>query len=651
MGRIGLFSFSSNTIAGYRRIAGGPRRGVLTPHPSTARMIVRIRKETKRYEHTSGLGLMEKVKQLKQRVATGESPLAVDVVSTSFALTCEALRRQTGMTFYDVQLAGGLVLAAGAIAEIQTGEGKTITASLPAVLHALTGRGVHVATTNDYLSQRDYFALKPVYESLGLTTGLLKPRRPAVEKQAAYAADITYGPGYEFGFDFLRDQVALRARYRAPLGERYVSIMRGIVTSEKPLTQRGLAFVIIDEADSVLIDEANTPLILSGERSGAATSTELYQYAREVAMHLNACDFVIDHGKRLIHFTDAGRRHVGETFAARPTGRLARPWRQLVDHALRAEHLLQRDVDYVILEGTVQIVDPNTGRLHDERTWSGGLHQAVEVKEQVNVTPESQTQARITRQRYLGFYDAMCGLTGTAVGSESELRAFYKLPVVRIPTHKPCRRMLLAPRAFATCDAKFQAIVDDVRRRSTANQPVLIGTRSIAESHHLSTLLKRHGIQHVVLNGLQDEEEASIVARAGKAGAVTVATNVAGRGTDIQLDEAARKTGGLHVIAAEPHVVRRVDRQLAGRAARQGDPGSCQTFVSADDRLIATHAMKLGQRIRRDADLAGEFRADVRTAIRHAQSASEQQAVKQRQAMVDHDQWLESVQRTLARRA
>ena len=335
---------------------------------STNRLIERIRLEADKLKGQSDQRLAASADQLRQRIGAGQDIRSIDIVCRSFALTTEALRRQTGMTYYDVQLAGGLVLAAGAIAEIQTGEGKTITTALPAVLHGLTGRGVHVATTNEYLSKRDHDELAPIYKALGLTTGLLKSQSQLAENRHTYAADITYGPGYEFGFDFLKDQLTIRRRHQEPLGQRFLRKMQGVTVRETPLAQRGHAFAIIDEADSVLIDEATTPLILSGGRSSAATSQSMYQYARRIAIELRDEDFEYDLGKRTVKLHSSGWESVHQAFNNRPTGRLARPWSQLIEHALRAEHILQRDVDYVVRDDKVMIVDQNTGRIHDERT-------------------------------------------------------------------------------------------------------------------------------------------------------------------------------------------------------------------------------------------------------------------------------------------
>lgn len=643
---------SQPTITSYRGITGQPKRGVQSVGKSTQDWIQRVRARGRQLASLDDRTFRASAARCRDRIRSRDDAAVLDNAIESFALTGEALRRTTGMSYYDVQLCGGFVLAAGTIAEIQTGEGKTITTALPTVLHAWSQRGVHVATTNDYLSRRDHDELKPVYDLLGFSVGLLQPQGPVEEKIKAYACDITYGPGYEFGFDFLKDQLALRSRHRTRLGERFLRSLQGIDSREATPAQRGHAFAIIDEADSVLIDEATTPLILAGGKSSAATSPALYQFARRVSMDLSEDDdYIIDPIKRSIRLTPDGWKRIHRSFDSRPPGQLARPWSQLVVNALRAERILQRDVDYVVQEGQVMIVDQNTGRIHDERKWSSGLHQAVEAKEQVEMTDENETHARITRQRYIGFYEGVAGLTGTASDSESELREFYRLPVVRIETNKPCVRQPLPLRCFDTCQRKFDAIADDAAGRSRRGQPVLIGTGTIQESKLLSQRLTEQGLTHIVLNGLQDEEEASIVRRAGVAGAVTVATNMAGRGTDIKPDAQALAAGGLHVAAAAMHGCQRVDRQLAGRAARQGDPGSCQFYAAADDEMIQSRDPDLAAKMRASAGPTGQCRKDFSVALRRLQRQAEADALMQRQRMVAHDDWMESVQSSLARRA
>lgn len=636
----------------YRGWFGRPHWHVRAHPASCARLVDGIRQQARRVRSLNSKQLSDQTACLRERVIAAEPVTSEAIAVTSFALTTEAVRRATGITYFDVQLMGGLVLAVGAVAEIQTGEGKTIVTALPAVLHALCGKGVHVATTNDYLSRRDFEEMKAAYELLGLTTGLIQPQGTPEEKTEAYSCDITYGPGYEFGFDFLRDQLTLRSRFVEPLGARHLQRMRGQQFATDRLAQRGHAFAIIDEADSVLIDEATTPLILSGCDATARTDAALYCFARNVAGRLEKeRDFEIDKASQAVALTAVGWATIHQAFHSRPAGHLARPWSLVVEHTLRAEHLLYRDVDYVVNDGQVKIVDQHTGRIHDERKWRAGLHQAVEVKEGLEPTEEKQTQARVTRQRFCQFYERMCGLTGTARGGESEFREFYSLPVVVVPTNRPCIRDVLPSRFFATKASKYEHLAADAADRLRRGQPILIGTRTIRESRAVSQALDGIGVPHTVLNGLQDTGEAAIVSRAGVSATVTVATNMAGRGTDIRLDGTARRAGGLHVAAAGFHESRRVDRQLAGRAARQGDPGSCQFWASADDDLFVNHAPALCARLQRITQRGGETRDDFNEAVRDLQLRLEQNGLESRRRMVAHDKWLESVQSTLARRA
>ncbi|KAA5542729.1 preprotein translocase subunit SecA [Roseiconus nitratireducens] len=645
-----------STIASYRSFIGSPLRGVQSVHPMTLRWINDVRR---RAESLSTLGeaeLRSAADALRHRMrSAGSGPhitSQLDHVIESFALTGEALRRATGMNYYDVQWMGGFVLAAGVVAEIQTGEGKTVTTALPSVLHAWGGRGVHIATTNEYLSRRDYETLLPVYQTLGLSVGHLESGASPEEKRMAYACDLTYGPGYEFGFDFLRDQLAIRADAHRPLGDRYLRQLQGIADGHQ-VCQRELSMAIVDEADSVLIDEATIPLVLGGGPRETPVSPSTYHRARDMAKSLREPeDFLLDASNRRVALTPGGRQRVSAQLPTSETSLLlTRPWTQMVENALAAEHLFSRDTEYVVSDGKLMIVDPHTGRIHPERTWSRGMHQAVEAKEQLDITAENETQGRVTRQRFMQCYDRVAGLTGTAAGSEGELREFYDLPVVRIPTHRPSAGRHLPTRAFASREEKFRAVIEDTVGRARAGQPVLIGTRTIAESRRLSERFSAQGITHAVLNGVQTEQEAKIVARAGIAATVTVATNMAGRGTDIRLDDAARRAGGLHVASTELQPSARVDRQLAGRSARQGDPGSYQRFVSAEDPLIQAHDADLAARILAAADPSGECRQRIADRLDALQQTIDSKLVEQRRQMVAHDDWLVSVQSALARRA
>ncbi len=565
----------------------------------------------------------------------------------AFALIAEAVRRTLSKTYYDVQLMGGIELTQGRIVQMQTGEGKTLTTALPAFVHSLTGEGVHVATTNAYLARRDCEELRTAFELLGVRVGLLPDEHDDQQKRAAYSCDVTFGTGYEFGFDFLRDQLNLRNRPRLPLGLRHLTTLMGYRQYFAEPLQRQHVFCVIDEADSVLIDEATMPLILS-TGSGIPARPEVYQLAHLVAEELREdADFTLHHTDRTIQLTDSGWQRVHEVLLDHPDLPLARHWSVYVRNALHARMLLQRDVDYVVLEGTIRIVDQHTGRIHSERTWRDGLHQAVECCEGVEITAETASDARITRQRYFQQYSRMAGMTGTAAGIEDELTRFYRLSTTVIPTHRPCLRETWPLRSFVESPARDAAIVREVLDLSQAGRPVLVGTRTIRHSKQLSQQLSEAGQSHTVLNGVQDEEEAQIVARAGQARSVTIATNMAGRGTDIQLPSESIRAGGLHVIGAEHNLSARVDRQLAGRAARQGHPGSCRFFAAADDELLA-HDESVAERIRGNTDQNGECRNDCTDKLAAIQRRLELRQFQQRQSMVARDHWLDEVLRTLA---
>lgn len=607
----------------------------------------RIRQQAESWSGRADEELARKAGRLSQKVqhlGTADCP---EVLIPGAALFCEALRRTSGIRLYDVQLAGGLVLAGGQIAEMQTGEGKTLVAGLGAFLQGLTRRGVHVSTTNAYLAQRDFEGLAPVFQLLGLSAGLLRDGDRPAAARAAYQCDITYGTGYQFGFDYLRDQTVLRERSRSRLGDNVVRAIHGRHENSSFLRQRGFAMAIVDEADSVMIEEAAVPLVLSS-RAGDAESERPYLLAQQLAVELTAQrDYQVDRRALRVVLLPPARATVHRWLRGRNVPALVRPWTKYVENALHANHLLERDEHYVVRDQQVQIVDQNTGRIFADRTWRDGLHQAVEAKEGLPVRPSDSSTARITRQRFFQLYDRVSGLTGTAQEAKDELHYFYQLRVVPLPTHQPCRRRRLRTRFFATTDAKLKAIVDSVQQHYDTRQPVLIGTRTIRQSRLVSRQLEARGVPHVVLNGTQDPSEAEIVRQAGQAGAVTVATNMAGRGTDIVPSSQALQLGGLHVIAAEQGESRRVDRQLAGRAARQGNPGSCQCFVSAEDDLIDQHDAQLARRLRRSADQQGECREDFSADIDRLQSRVERLQFENRKKLVQSDAWFDSVRETL----
>lgn len=508
----------------------------------------------------------------------------VGLVDECLALIREASRRELGLRHYPVQLMGGLVMIGGGVAEMATGEGKTITALLPAITAAVAGIPAHVFTVNDYLAERDVMKLEPVYRRFGLTTGLIVEGKEPPERQAAYLADVVYGTNKEIAFDYLRDRAAM-GRDRG-LARRLVAELTG--RAGAPLTMRGLHFAIVDEADSIFIDEARTPLILSAEVP--ADDDGLYQSALEIAARLKeGPDFRIKEDHRAIELTERGKQEVADLAAGLPQ----RMWRirqareQLATQALSATRLFLRDRDYIVLDGKVQIVDESTGRTMADRSWEGGLHQLVEVKEQVELSGARTTLARITYQRFFRRYRRLSGMSGTVREVAGELWADFGLRVTPVPTNRPCRRQHRGHIMVETQSAKWRAVAAAVAKVKTdeGDRPVLVGTRSVADSESVSVALESCGISHRVLNARQDSEEAEIIAYAGQLGAVTVATNMAGRGTDIELSPESKAAGGLHVILTAFHETQRIDRQLYGRAGRQGDPGSAEAISALDDEL------------------------------------------------------------------
>lgn len=510
----------------------------------------------------SDSSLANKTNEFKARLAKGET--LDDILPEAFAVVREASRRVLGMRHFDVQLIGGIVLHRGNIAEMCTGEGKTLVATAPVYLNALEGKGVHVITVNDYLAKRDSEWMGQVYKFLGLSVGLIVHDLDFQQRKIAYNSDITYGTNNEFGFDYLRDNM---------------------VTSLDQMVQRPLHYCLIDEVDSILIDEARTPLIISGP---GQKSTDNYYVMAKLVPHLKKDeDYTIDEKQKTVAPTEAGvakmekMLHVENLYDAENL-----ELNHLFVQALRAQTMMQRDKDYVVKDGEVVIVDEFTGRLMYGRRYSDGLHQAIEAKEGLEVQRESQTLATITFQNYFRMYDKLAGMTGTAKTEEQEFIKIYGLPVIQIPTNKPIQRKDLPDVVFKTKRGKYRAVVKEVERRHATGQPILIGTTSIEQSEELSHMLDAAKIPHSVLNAKYHEKEAAIVALAGQKGAVTIATNMAGRGTDIQLGDGVAELGGLAIIGTERNESRRIDNQLRGRAGRQGDPGSSQFFLSLEDDLL-----------------------------------------------------------------
>ncbi len=510
----------------------------------------------------SDSSLANKTNEFKARLAKGET--LDDILPEAFAVIREASRRVLGMRHFDTQLIGGIILHRGNIAEMCTGEGKTLVATAPVYLNALEGKGVHVITVNDYLAKRDSEWMGQVYKFLGLSVGLIIHDLDFNQRKIAYNSDITYGTNNEFGFDYLRDNM---------------------VTSLDQMVQRPLHYCLIDEVDSILIDEARTPLIISGP--GQKSTDAYYTVAKLVPQLKKEEDYTIDEKQKTVAPTEAGVAkmekllHVENLYDAENL-----ELNHLFVQALRAQAMMTRDKDYVVKDGEVVIVDEFTGRLMYGRRYSDGLHQAIEAKEGLEVQRESQTLATITFQNYFRMYDKLAGMTGTAKTEEQEFIKIYGLPVLQVPTNKPIQRKDLPDVIFKNKRGKYKAVVREVERRHATGQPMLIGTTSIEQSEELSHMLDQANIPHSVLNAKYHEREAAIVALAGQKGAVTIATNMAGRGTDISLGEGVAELGGLAIIGTERHESRRIDNQLRGRAGRQGDPGSSQFFLSLEDDLL-----------------------------------------------------------------
>jgi preprotein translocase subunit SecA len=534
------------------------------------------------FEALSDEELAAKTPEFRQRIENGEAP--EDVLFEAYAAVREAFKRTMGIRLFDVQLMGGIVLHEGDIAEMKTGEGKTFVAVQPLYLNALTGQNVHLVTVNDYLAKRDAEWTKPVWDALGMRVGFIQNLMPFNERREAYSADATYGTNSEFGFDYLRDNMAVS--------------LDGVV-------QRGHSYAIVDEVDSILIDEARTPLIISGEPETAAQT--YYDFARAVKglegvqsqgvakgvdeTEASGYDFTFDEKHKTV---SPGQAAIDKVERGLGIDNLYDPRNvQLVNHlnqALKAQALYKRDVDYVIQDGEVKIVDEFTGRIMEGRRWSEGLHQAIEAKEGVRIQEENVTLATITLQNYFRLYEKLAGMTGTAKTEEKEFVEIYGLSVVEIPTNEPVAREDNNDLIFKTKEAKFDAVVDDITARHEAGQPVLVGTIDVETSEYLSQILQRRGIPHNVLNAKQHEREAEIIKDAGQSKAVTIATNMAGRGVDIKLGEGIVDLGGLYVLGTERHEARRIDNQLRGRSGRQGDPGESRYYLSGQDQVVRLFA-------------------------------------------------------------
>ncbi|WP_059049966.1 preprotein translocase subunit SecA [Paenibacillus senegalimassiliensis] len=568
------------------------------------------------FEALSDEQLKAKTVEFRERVEKGET--LEELLPEAFATVREASKRTLSMRHFDVQLVGGMALHEGRIAEMKTGEGKTLVGTLPVYLNALLGKGVHVVTVNDYLAQRDSEQMGQIYNFLGMTVGVNLNGMEHEDKQEAYACDITYGTNNEFGFDYLRDNMVLY---------------------KEQMVQRPLYFCIIDEVDSILIDEARTPLIISGQ---AQKSTQLYYAADRFVKQLTAEeDFTVDIKVKAVSLTEKGVAKAERAFGID----------NLYDHkhvtlnhhvvqALKANVIMRRDVDYVVTDDEVMIVDEFTGRLMAGRRYSDGLHQAIEAKEGIEVQNESMTLATITFQNYFRMYRKLAGMTGTAKTEEEEFKKIYGLEVLQVPTNRPNQRADMADVVYKSVEGKFRAVVEEIVKRHKNNQPVLVGTISIENSELVAEMLKRKGVPHKVLNAKYHAEEAEIISRAGEPGAVTIATNMAGRGTDILLGDGVSSLGGLHIIGTERHESRRIDNQLRGRAGRQGDPGSTQFYLSLGDELMkrfgADNVMGMMERLGFDEDQPIESKMITR-AIESAQKRVEGNNFDLRKVVLQYD--------------
>jgi len=594
--------------------------------------------------------LQARAQELRLRARQGDSLNSLLV--EAYALVRESAKRAIGQRQFDVQLVGGIAIHNRCIAELETGEGKTLVATMPAFLNALPGKGVHVVTVNDYLARRDAEWMGPIYQMLGLTVGCIQTGQSDDTRRAAYACDITYGTAKELGFDFLRDELKKLQiggdAHRKTFEEVYLG--RGGHHDGQMPVQRTHYYAIVDEADSILIDEARTPLIIGANNQPTQEEAAAYYGGDQLAATLiRVKDYKYDPLERKAELTAAGRRKV-QAVAANPAfvSLTVDGLYEYVERSLRAQIAYLKDRDYVTVDGEVVIVDEFTGRMMPGRQWQDGLHQAIQAKERLEITLETITAARVTVQDFFKRYNKLAGMTGTASSDAAELRRIYKVGVFRVPTNRPCRRVWYPDRIFSTSEERFQAVAEQIAEFNKKDVPVLVGTRSIEKSERLSALLEAQGIEHQILNAKNHEIEAQIVAQAGQKGRVTVATNMAGRGTDIKLGEGVAEMGGLHVIGTERHEARRIDRQLSGRCARQGDPGMAQFFISLDDEIIEAFGEKPAARIRKRLGGRGELTSlRMRRLFVAAQRKKERQHFRDRKLLMHYEKQRAEMRRNM----
>lgn len=576
-----------------------------------------------------------------QRVA-----LDIDDPYSLLGYIAAAVFQINGFHLHDVQLIAILNANRNVIIEMQTGEGKTLVTGAIAAKLAMQGAKVHVGTSNAYLAERDSTTMAPVLERLGLSHGLLVPNSSETQSRRSYRKEVVYGPGYQFGFDYLRDQMFLRNESRQKLGFSMLQKIGQGRIREQLIQDGRFEVAIIDEADSVMIDEALTPLIISLPSENNDSPIPYGIAERIVARMERDRDYSVDEVTKKLEVTDLAMANAHQEIALERTIQLSRPWRKYIENAIRAKELFQNNVHYVVKDEKVQIVDQFTGRIFEDRTWQAGLHQAVEAKEKVTIQPGRESTATVSRQRYLKMYENVIGLTGTAKSAEHEFRTVYGCRTTVVETNKPCIREVLTPRFFVDQELKLKAIAEAVGQRHSLGQPILIGTRTIKESLEVAAALDNSNLEYVMLNGIQNEEEALIIAEAGQWGAITIATNMAGRGTDIKIAEECLRVGGLHVIGVSFNESQRIDRQLAGRAARQGQPGSVQFFCSAEDELLVENKSEISRTIRQRAGKNGES-PNLSRQVFQFQSMLEARKLKQRTDMMLRDRWMDSVRESI----
>lgn len=623
-----------------------PKAYYLT-NPNLNFLVEKVNLIGKSLKNTSDQKLKALSFEIEKKVKDGTT--LDEVAPNYFAIVREACTRIVRLTPYDEQVFASFILAQGAIAEIGTGEGKTLIAILPVALHALKHNGVHLATVNRYLASRDFEFTSPVYNFLGLTTSLITEDDPPDVKVNAYKQDIIYGTGYQFGFDYLHEQLRLIDLGKEKLGENYKNaLLKHSSKNQGESIHKVADFAVIDEVDSVLLDEGFMPLIIAGRNDAPNTTPQLYIQAKTIAHNFIPSDYYFENADQKITLTPQGKDKVYHGNIKPNITGLKRPFHIYVENALKAEKFFIKDKHYMIEDKKIIIVDENTGRKFAERTWRDGLHQAVQCKEAVSITQESESLATISRQRYFNLYPKFCGMTGTALENKQEFYECFNLRFFQVPLHKPSKQEIYPSRIFHSQEYALNAIIEDVKKFHAIGRPILIGTRTIVDSEKIAKRLKKLQIKFKLLNAKQDENEAEIVAAAGQKGAITIATNMAGRGTHINNDKEVQMLGGLHVIGLEHNLSRRIDRQLAGRSARQGQPGSVQFFLSADDYILQRYAHQLVTKLKMQPyNSLGEIDKKWSSHFTEIQLKIEHESYYIRKQLIAHDKWIDSIKQKL----